>query len=164
MSKHPLGNRETGSGALNPADRPSWENICTGIAIKLAKRSTCKTPDRQVGCVITTADHSSILAWGYNGGASSDETPCDYDSSIEKGSRCNCAHAEMNALNKLNALHYKDLIMYTTLQPCKLCAILIVNAKCFKEIVYLSEYRDKNSVFTLRAAGIKVRKMTHENH
>lgn len=139
-------------------ERPSWEQICMGVAIDLAKRSTCLTPDRQVGCVVTTPDHSSVLAWGYNGGASGSKVPCDYDPGVEKGSRCNCAHAEMNALSKLNANGHKDLIMYVTLQPCQLCAILIVNAKCFKEVVYLSEYRDQKPVFTLRAAGIQVRK------
>jgi deoxycytidylate deaminase len=144
-------------------DRPTWEDICMGIAVKLSQRSRCNTPNRQVGCVITTSDHSSILAWGYNGGAAGDKTPCDYDPDVEKGSRCQCAHAEMNALTKLNANGHKDLIMYVTLQPCKLCATLMVNAKCFKEVVYLSEYRDNRPVFTLRAAGIQVRKSAYED-
>lgn len=137
--------------------RPTWEEICMDTAIKLAKRSTCKIPDRQVGCLVVTADHSAVLAWGYNGGAADSDEPCDFDPEIEKGSRCNCAHAEMNALTKLNSAGHKDLIMYITLQPCQLCATLIVNAKCFKEVVYLSEYRDEKPVFTLRAAGIEVR-------
>lgn len=138
--------------------RPSWDEICMDIAKKLALRSTCKTPNRQVGCVITTNDYSRILSWGYNGGPSNLDEECDYDPDVEKGSRCQCAHAEMNALTKLDSGGYNDLIMYVTLQPCKLCSTLIINTKCISQIVYLHEYRDKKPIFSLEAAGITVRK------
>ena len=141
---------------LKESHRPSWVEICMSTAINLSKRSTCKTPDRQVGCVITTADHTGVAAWGYNGRAAGSDDPCDFDASITKGSRCTCAHAEMNAISKLRGNNSNDLIMYTTLQPCMLCAILIVNSRCISKVVYLAEYRDSRPIFTLRQAGIVV--------
>ena len=140
----------------NP-QRPSWDSICMDIATKLSHRSTCLTPDRQVGCVIVAPDYSEIPAWGYNGGASGSPDPCDYDPSVERGSRCTCAHAEMNALTKLGTHRGDNLVMYVTLSPCKLCATLIINSKAIGEVVYRDEYRDTSPIFRLEAAGIRVR-------
>ena len=138
--------------------RPSWDSICMNTAIELAKRSTCKTPDRQVGCVIVTSDYSSIEAWGYNGGPAGIDDTCDFNPDVKVGSRCNCAHAEMNAISKLDSTKHTDLILYVTLQPCMLCATLIVNTKSISKVVYLDEYRDKRPLFILEEAGLKVRK------
>lgn len=140
--------------------RPSWDEICMNIALDLALRSTCRTPDRQVGCVIVSEDYSNVLSWGYNGGPSKSDEPCDFDPTVERGSRCNCVHAEMNALTKLDSHGKQGLRMYVTLSPCKLCATLIVNAKCIDEVVYLKEYRDPSPLFTLGSAGIKVRSLS----
>jgi len=153
-----MGQHVLGTNIFKPKPRPSWDEICMDTAIKLAKRSTCNTPNRQVGCVIVTPDYSSVLAWGYNGGAAGSDDECDFDAEVEKGSRCQCAHAEMNALTKLDTNGKRDLVMYVTLSPCQLCATLIVNAKCFKEVVYLDDYRAEKPIFILRQAGIQVRK------
>lgn len=139
-------------------ERPSWDEVCMEIAIKLSKRATCKQPDRQVGCVIVTPDYSEILAWGYNGGPSNSDRECNPDSTISKGSRCQCVHAEMNALTKLNSRFNKDLKIYITLAPCVLCSTMVVNSKCISEVIYLAEYRDKTPIFILRDSGILVRK------
>lgn len=138
--------------------RPRWDDICMHIAIELSKRSTCRIPDRNVGCVIVPPDYSAVSAWGYNGGPSGIDDTCDFDPSVSVGSRCSCAHAEMNAIAKLDPTKHSDLIMYVTLQPCMLCATLIINTKCISEVVYLSEYRDQRPIFILRAAGLNVRK------
>lgn len=141
-------------------DRIRWDDICMGVAVMLSERATCKTPDRQVGCVIVSPDYAKPIAWGYNGQASGSDADCDYDSKVERGSRCNCAHAEMNALVKLVG-EGKDLIMYVTLSPCKLCATLIVNTHRISKVVYLSGYRDEEPLFILRNAGILVEKYEH---
>lgn len=127
------------------------------IAMDLAKRSTCNTPNRKVGCVIVPSDYSAVSAWGYNGGPSGMDDTCDFDPEVRVGSRCNCAHAEMNAISKLDSTKRRDLVMYVTLQPCMLCATLIVNTKCIQEVVYLDEYRDERPLFILRASNIRVR-------
>lgn len=144
-------------------NRPSWDQICMQTAVSLAQRSECRTPDRQVGCVIVTPDYSSILAWGYNGGPAGLDIPCSYeppDGELPKSSRCDCVHAEMNALSKLDTHGLTDLKCYVTLQPCILCATLIVNTKSISEVVYMDEYRDKRPLFILEDAGIKTRRFS----
>jgi dCMP deaminase len=139
--------------------RPNWDDICMNIAIELANRSLCKTPNRKVGCVIVPPDYSAVSAWGYNGGPSGIDDTCDFNPDVSVGSRCSCAHAEMNAISKLDSTRRSDLIMYVTLQPCMLCATLIINTKSIAEIVYLNEYRDEKPLFILRTVGIKIRKL-----
>lgn len=64
----------------------------------------------------------------------------------------------MNAISKLDSTKYKDLVCYVTLQPCALCATLIINTKSIAEVVYLQEYRDERPLFILGNAGIHTRK------
>jgi len=144
--------------------RPSWDSLCMSIAVSLSHRSTCRTPDRQVGCVIVPPDYSSVAAWGYNGGPAGIDDTCDFNPAVERGSRCNCAHAEMNAISKLDSTKHKDLVCYVTLQPCMLCATLIVNTKSIAEVVYLEEYRDERPLFILETAGVRTRKYKDADH
>lgn len=135
-----------------------------GLAVEISRKSTCKVPNRSVGCVIVAGDNTQVLALGYNGSAKGDDNSCEYvpvsydeDHKMMVGnSRCTCVHAEMNALTKLDTtnLYYKK--MYLTLSPCDLCYKLIVNAG-IDEVIYLEEYTRGNSIEKLKGLGVYVR-------
>lgn len=136
-------------------ERPTWDSIWMNLAVRLSRRSTCHRA--QVGSVLVTDDNTQVLSLGYNGGARGLQNGC---LSLEPG-KCGCAHAEMNSLVKadFNSPHLKKL--YVTVEPCRLCSVLIINAHV-SQVVYLNEYRVHDGLETLKAAGIKVRKMSPE--
>lgn len=78
--------RTTGSGLVfgSQTSRPSWSKIYTGFAESLSRRSSCKRAS--VACVITSWDHSRVLAIGYNGNYKNGPNICDSD---EPGN-CGC--------------------------------------------------------------------------
>ena len=133
----------------------SWDMIWMRLANDISLRSTCRTPDRQVGCVIVSEDNSQVLALGYNGSAKGDKNFCSYGTGEEFNSRCTCIHAEMNALSKLDTTNPCKKKMYLTLSPCDVCWKLIVNAG-INEVIYYEEY-NRESLMMLRNLGVKVR-------
>ena len=108
-----------------------------------------------------------ILSTGYNGAPRGlphcSEVGClRKELKIPSGQRhelCRGAHAEANAIIQaaLHGTSTADSIMYTTHQPCILCAKLIINAQ-ITEVVYKSSYADKLSARLLEKAGVKLRK------
>jgi dCMP deaminase len=142
--------------------RPKFTDIYMDLAKQIAERSDCF--NRSVGCVIASLDNERVLSIGYNGGAKGSSETCSSKPSIgfQIGtSRCQCVHAEMNALNKLNYNDPSPKRLFVTLSPCILCAKLIVNAN-IDEVVYLEEYKDSSGIFILEEAAIKV--MHYENN
>lgn len=141
--------------------RPTWNKICMDLAKSIALRSTCSNPNRQVGCVITDAQHTRVLAWGYNGVASGEGHQCEYlrnsvsNTRNEHNYRCSCVHAEQNCLVKLNAFDSCRKIMYLTLSPCMLCARLIINAG-INEIWIGEYYSDTTPIYLLKELGVEV--------
>lgn len=144
---------------IHISQRKKWDDIWMNLALDIATRSTCKVPNRQVGCVIVSDDNTKVLSNGYNGSAKGDDNSCEYsgDNSKKIGeSRCNCVHAEMNALVKLDTSNPCKKRMYLTLSPCSLCYKLIVNAG-IDELIYDEEY-SFIQLEKLRDLGVKVRK------
>ena len=93
-----------------------------------------------------------ILATGYNGAPAGishcDEAGCiRTELDVPSGQRhelCRGLHAEQNALLQA-ALHgnsVKDATLYATVQPCIICAKMLINAG-IKEIVIMGEYPDE---------------------
>lgn len=111
------------------------------LAVSIAARSTCKVPNRNVGCVVVSEDNTKVLSLGYNGSAKGDKNECEYNGDDIKvgGSRCTCVHAEMNSLAKLDTSTPYIKKMYITLSPCSLCYKLIVNAG-IDELIFITEY------------------------
>ncbi|MFA6142851.1 MAG: cytidine/deoxycytidylate deaminase family protein [Candidatus Omnitrophota bacterium] len=142
--------------------RPSWDEYFLGIAELISKRSTCLR--RKVGAVLVK--DKRILATGYNGAPSRirhcDEVGCIREKlKIPSGQRhelCRGLHGEQNAFLQaaLHGTSLKDSILYSTTQPCIICAKMIINAG-IKEIVIKGDYPDKMSKDLLREAKIKVR-------
>lgn len=130
------------------------------IAHLVAKRSTCLR--RQVGAVIVK--DRRILTTGYNGAPAGvphcAEVGCLREQlgvpSGERHELCRAIHAEQNAIVQA-AYHGVSLnggICYTTVQPCSLCAKMLINAgiKC---IIFQGDYPDALTQELLTAAGVE---------
>lgn len=141
--------------------RPSLDEYFMEIAKVVAKRSTCMR--QQVGAVVVK--EKRILATGYNGAPAG--LPHCFDigclreqlkiPSGERHELCRAVHAEQNAIIQA-AVHGVSIAggtLYTTHQPCIMCAKIIINAK-IKRVVYGKRYADERGLEFLREAGIEV--------
>ncbi len=106
-----------------------------------------------------------VLATGYNGAPSGlkhcDEVGCIRErEEIPSGERhelCRAIHAEQNALLQAaqHGVGLSGSILYSTTQPCVLCAKMLINAGVTR-IVALGGYPDKLSGEMLNEAGIEI--------
>jgi dCMP deaminase len=78
----------------------------------------------------------------------------------ERHELCRALHAEQNALIQasLYGISVSGSILYSTNQPCVICAKMLINAG-IKEIVIAEGYPDKMAMGFLKQAKIKVRKI-----
>jgi len=119
------------------------------LAYSLARRSTCRR--LQVGCVIVSKDFQRVLAIGYNGNYAGGPNDCDSD----EAGNCGCLHGEDNAVTKCADVH-SPKIVFTTHQPCKICAKRIVNLGKVVKVIYREPYRLIEGVEILKSVGIEV--------
>ncbi|MFA6320909.1 MAG: cytidine/deoxycytidylate deaminase family protein [Candidatus Omnitrophota bacterium] len=142
--------------------RPSWDEYFMSIAELISKRSTCLR--RSVGAVLVK--DKRILATGYNG-APSKVAHCSVTGCIREkmkvpsGQRhelCRGLHGEQNAFLQaaLHGTSLKGASLYSTTQPCIICAKMIINAG-IEEVVIKGDYPDKMAKELLREAKVKVR-------
>ena len=147
---------------MGKVNRPNWDEYFLKIARLVSERSTCLR--RSVGAILVK--DKKILATGYNGAPAGishcDEAGCiRAELDVPSGQRhelCRGLHAEQNALLQA-ALHgnsVKDATLYATVQPCIICAKMLINAG-IKEIVIIGEYPDEMAARFLKEAGVKVR-------
>lgn len=144
--------------------RPSWDKYFLEIAKLVSTRSTCLR--RQVGAILVK--DKRILSTGYNGAPTGlkhcDEVGCLREKEkVPSGQRhelCRALHAEMNAL--LQACSYginpKGATLYSTNQPCILCAKMLINAG-IQKVVILADYPDPQALALLKEAKIKIKIM-----
>lgn len=141
-------------------DRPSWDQYFVSIVTRVATRSTCRR--RHVGAVIVK--EKRILATGYNGAPSGLkhclEVGClREDAGIESGHRqelCRGLHAEQNSIIQaaLHGVSIQGAVIYTTHQPCTLCAKMIINSGIVR-VLYLTPYPDDLARSIFAEAGIE---------
>lgn len=128
--------------------RPTFDVYFAEIARTVSTRSNCLR--RSVGAVIVVDQR--IVSTGYNG------TPrgvkncfeggcprCADD--VEVGSHldlCLCSHAEENAIVQAayHGVSVRGGTLYTTLQPCLICAKMIVNAGLTRVVAAARYYTD----------------------
>ena len=130
------------------------------ITREVAKRSTCRR--RHVGAVIV--QEKRILTTGYNGPPTGlvhcDEVGCLREQlGVPSGQRtelCRGLHAEQNAIIQaaLHGVRISGSDIYITLQPCVLCAKMLINAS-IRRIVYDGDYPDELARRMLDEAGIE---------
>lgn len=134
------------------------------IALVVATRSTCLR--RHVGAVLVK--NRQILATGYNGAprgiAHCAEVGCLRERlhvpSGERHELCRGLHAEQNAIIQA-AYHGVQICgaeMYSTHQPCILCAKMLVNAG-ISTLYYAGDYPDPLSLELFREAGTSLVKV-----
>ena len=134
--------------------------------IALAKEVASWSKDgKQVGCVITDINTNKVLSTGYNGLPKSLKDTCL--SVLSKDDKSVLVlHAEHNALEHLSKDDYnKDLSLYVTKTPCRLCALKIVNSYAnIKRIYYIpsnnasfnKRYNSQESLEYLESNGIQI--------
>jgi dCMP deaminase len=131
--------------------RPSWDDYFMGIALQVARRSTC---DRaRVGAIIVK--DRRILTTGYNGSPAS-LPHCDEIGHLMVNGHCvRTLHAEQNAIIQaaLHGVGVAGSTMYVTHQPCLTCAKMIINAG-IRRVVFAGHYPDPHAVGFLQDAGI----------
>ncbi|NCO66850.1 MAG: cytidine deaminase [Candidatus Aquicultor secundus] len=145
--------------------RPSWDEYFMNITKQVSQRSTCLR--RKIGALLVC--DKRILATGYNGAPSGIKHCYDVgclreEKGIASGERhelCRGLHAEQNAIIQaaLYGVAVKGASIYSTHQPCVLCAKMLINAG-ITEIFYEEGYPDSLSEELLSEAGIKVKKLS----
>ncbi len=141
--------------------RPSLDEYFMEIARVVAKRSTCLR--QNVGAVIVK--DKRILSTGYNGAPMGLPHCLDIgclreELNVPSGERhelCRAVHAEQNAIIQaaVHGVSIKDATLYTTHQPCIMCAKMIINAG-IKRVVYGKKYADERGLEFLKEAGIQI--------
>lgn len=140
--------------------------------IKLAKEvASWSKEGKRVGCIIVDMDTNKVLATGYNGlPAYMNDNTLPYLSKDDKSYLV--THAEDNALQQLSREHYhKNLAMYVTKPPCRLCSIRIVESLAnIQKIYYIpsasvtfnDRYRVSESLSYLNASGVQMVEIQHK--
>lgn len=134
--------------------------------INLAKEvASWSKEGKQVGCVIADINTNKVLSVGFNGLPSFMNDDC-LSILYQDDKSLLVLHAEHNALQHLSKEDYnKELALYVTKTPCKLCAIKIVNSLAnIKKIYYIpsnnasfnQRYNSQDSLIYLRNNGIQV--------
>jgi len=152
-------NDADGTAPAAAAPRPSWDEYFMNLARQAATRSTCLR--RQVGAVLVR--DKRVLATGYNGAprgiAHCLEIGCLREQlGIPSGERhelCRAIHAEQNAIIQaaVHGVGIEGATLYTTLQPCILCAKTLINCGV-REIHYAEGYPDELSAEMFAEAGV----------
>ncbi len=121
---------------------------------------------RHIGAVIVR--DKRILATGYNGApkglAHCDEVGCLREQrAISSGAShelCRGLHAEQNAILQaaLYGVQIEGATVYTTHQPCVLCAKMLINAGV-KRAVYRDSYPDELAQEMMAEAGVRMEQL-----
>jgi dCMP deaminase len=140
---------------------PLWTDYFMDIAELVKTKSTCLR--RQVGAVIVK--DRRVIATGYNGSPKGcrhcSETGCLRQKlnipSGEKLDLCRAVHAEENAI--LQSARYGISVegadLYTTLQPCTMCAKSIINSG-ISRVIFRGDYPNEMAIQLLKEAGVSL--------
>ncbi|MDR3316674.1 MAG: dCMP deaminase family protein [Puniceicoccales bacterium] len=121
------------------ADRPTWEEYFSAMALLAAARSPCGR--RRVGCVLVTeGEHGNrLIASGYNGFLPG----LPHDSYLRDGHEMATVHAEQNAIADAakRGVSVAGATAYVTHYPCIHCAKLLIAAG-IRRVHYLEDYNN----------------------
>ena len=141
--------------------RPTWDEYFVSITRQVATRSTCLR--RKVGAIIVK--DKRILTTGYNGAPMGVRNCIDIGTCLreelgvpsgERHEICRGLHAEQNALLQASyhGVQIRGSYIYTTTQPCVLCAKMIINCG-IKRIYYFEDYPDPLAMELLEESGVE---------
>ncbi|MGD8744168.1 MAG: cytidine/deoxycytidylate deaminase family protein [Candidatus Woesebacteria bacterium] len=143
--------------------RPSWDDYFLEVADAISKRGTC---DRgRSGCVL--AKDKQILATGYVGSPAGFPHCDDVGHQMKKlthedGSitqHCvRTVHAEQNAITHAakRGVAIEGATLYTRMTPCRVCAMLLINAGVRKVVCERRYHAGKESDEMFKKAGVKL--------
>lgn len=144
-----------------------WDHRFMEMAQLVSTWASCYQQERKVGAVIVK--DKRVMTTGYNGAPSGVKTCVERGECLRKklgipsGTRhemCYAVHAEQNAIIQAAkvGVSTEGATIYITLQPCVICAKMLVNAGITR-IVHRGEYPDPLSQSILAEAGIEVMAM-----
>jgi dCMP deaminase len=133
--------------------RPTWDEYFIEITLAVAKRSTCHRA--QVGAIIVK--DKRILTTGYNGAPRGLPHCLDAGCEIVDGHCVRTLHAEQNAIIQaaLHGVSVEGGTIYSTHQPCHVCAKMIINAGLTR-VVYVGAYGDEIAMQYLKLANVQI--------
>lgn len=141
--------------------RPSWDDYFVGIMDSVAKRATCNRGKN--GCVIVK--DKRILCTGYVGSPVGLEH-CDdaghlmhkvYNADGSTSNHCvRTIHAEQNAITQAAkyGIPIGGATIYTKLEPCRVCAMLIINAGIKRVVAVKRYHRAQDTRVMFKKAGV----------
>jgi dCMP deaminase len=148
---------------MNNQTRPSWDAYFITLVDQVAQRATC---DRgKSGCIITK--EKRILCTGYVG------APPGFPHCSEEGhllrkvidddgtARQHCVrtiHAEQNAICQAAryGISLQDTVLYCTMEPCRVCALLIISVGIKKVVARKKYHAAKDTRELFHKAGIEL--------
>ena len=156
--------------------RPSWDEYFMEVARAISKRATC---DRgKTGCVIVK--DKQILASGYVGSPMG-QPKCDeaghlieytvHSDGVKRPHCVRTVHSEQNAIIQAakNGTAINGATIYTMMEPCSVCAMMIINSGikrviCEKRYHAAQRSREmfKKANVTLEAFSDEVRKYANQ--
>lgn len=147
--------------------RPTWDEYFINIMDSVATRATCNRG--RAGCVI--ARNKQLLVTGYvgspNGLPHCDEVGHQMKQTIHEDGKItnHCVrttHAEQNAICQAakNGISIKDATLYCKMEPCAVCAKMIINSG-IKRVVCKKRYQVGEQSL-LESAGVIVEVLDEE--
>lgn len=143
--------------------RPSWDRYFLDLCEAVSKRATC---DRgRNGCVIVK--DKRILTTGYVGSPAGlphcDDEGHDmrkvFDDMGNVTQHCvRTIHAEQNALIQASkfGISVDNGTMYCKMVPCRMCAMLIINAGIKRVVAEKHYHEDKDTINLFKQAGVEL--------
>lgn len=128
--------------------KPKLAVLHLDFAKRVARESHCLR--QQNACVLTSLDGERVLAFGYNGTWKGGPNEC---TGPQEPGKCECLHAEINALIKTRPV--EPFVAFVTTAPCPNCAKAFINADA-KKVYCGRAYRMADGVALLKLSNVEV--------
>ena len=127
-------------------ERPKWDVWFMRHAYVAAQRGSCTR--KQVGAIVVRDRDRRVISGGYNGAPRGMpdclEGGCDVRVIDGRESCVRTIHAESNALDLCGPIS-ESHTLYTTVVPCRLCALRIIQAG-ISRVVYHEFYQSQGTL------------------
>ena len=127
-------------------DRPGWVKWFMRQAYVIAERGSCRR--KKVGAIVVRDHDHRVVAGGYNGAPRGMpnclDAGCDVRSIDGRDSCVRTLHAESNAIDMFTPDSTQAYTLFTTVIPCRNCALRIVQAG-IGSVVYHEFYRSQGT-------------------
>lgn len=143
------------SPAPQVPSRPSWDE--TGISLARVFAARSMDEKIRVGCVILSSESKTLISGGLNGRYPG--CPVESRRSHDQGAS-EFLHAEQQAIARARWEPGEKATLYTTVEPCHECALLILAARHINRVVFETPYagdgKRRRGADILREAGVEV--------